>query len=255
MATASQAPSEAKVHTHVTTEQTPELILYGHSSLFYWWPVWVVGYVMALLTWLQGEVIAIGDRTYLMHPSKNLGVLYTVIIMLVIMFTNVSLRGLFSVLTIVSIMFVTVLFAWLDWWDDILNLLPYLGIHMNLGFYLMLSTVLLIVWSLAFFVFDRFTYWRLRPGQLTYERVIGGGERSYDTRGLVFEKRLEDLFRHHILGLGMGDLYIMTAGAHGEAIHIPNVTFVDRKVQAIQKLIAVKPVETTDVVVKAGEPG
>ena len=40
------------------------------------------------------------------------------------------------------------------------------------------STFLLIIWVLAFFVFDRLKFWRVRPGQLTVEYVIGGAERS-----------------------------------------------------------------------------
>ena len=37
----------------VDVAKTPQVIIYGHSWLFYWWPVWVLGYVMALLTWLH----------------------------------------------------------------------------------------------------------------------------------------------------------------------------------------------------------
>src|SRR5262245_30317978 len=105
-------------------QSLPDLKLYGHSPLVYWWPVWLVGYVFALVTYIQGVQVTIGGREFLMHPSKNLGVLYTVIFTLVILFTNVSLRGLMSVLVVVLALFFTVLFAWLGWWDDILALLP-----------------------------------------------------------------------------------------------------------------------------------
>lgn len=242
-------------HGDADQEQVPEIKIYSHSPLVYWWPVWVVGYVMALLTALGGVEIAIGDDRYLVHPSKNVGVIYTVVFMLTILFTNVSLRGLASVLTIVSTILVTVLFAWLDWWEVLLGLLPQIGIHVNLGFYVFFSTAMLIIWLLAFFVFDRLSFWRIRPGQMTFERVVGGGEKSYDTQGLVFEKKLEDFFKHHILGLGMGDLRITTTGARAEDLYIPNVAFVDRKVRRIQRLIAIKPDEAYERVVTAGEPG
>jgi hypothetical protein len=253
-------------------ENLPELKIYSHSNLLYWWPVWVLGYVMALLTALQGQSYSISTKnegeqpavvkdkegaikpegkqapnvkpegeTYLIHPSKNLGVIYTVTFVLVLLFTNVSLRGMASVVIIITAMFVTVLFAWLDWWDPILRVLPILGMHMTLGFYVVFSTVLFVVWALAFFVFDRLQYWRIRPGQMTFERVIGGGELSYDTRGMTFEKRVSDFFRNILLGLGSGDLRIKTTGARSEEIYVQNVIFVDHKVQAIQRLIAVKP--------------
>jgi len=240
---------------HAHAEHYPELKIYSHSPLFYWWPVWLLGYVFALLTYLQGEVVTIGGREFLVHPSKNIGVVYTVVFMLVILITNVTLRGMMSVVVIMAALFFTVLFAWLDWWDDILAVLPYLGIHMNLGFFLFFSTAVFLAWALAVFFFDRLEFWRVRPGQMTYERMIGGGERSYDTRGLVFEKHLEDFFKHAILGIGSGDLMIKTSGARSEEIYIPNVLFADRKVKQIQKLIAIKPDESPDRMVAAGTPG
>lgn len=236
------------------TERVPELKLYSHSSLFYWWPVWVIGYAFAVLSYFQGEMVKIGDREVHIHPSKNLGVTYTIVFTLVILITNVTLRGLVSIVVIVSVMFFAVLFAWLNWWDYILSWLPYLAMYMNLGFYVFFSTAIFIVWAMAFFVFDRMSYWRIRPGQMTFERVIGGGERSYDTRGMLFEKHLMDFFRHQVLGLGSGDLRITTSGARPEEIYIPNVLFVHRKVVQIQKLIAIKPAENEQVVT-AGTPG
>ena len=60
---------------------------------------------------------------------------------------------------------------------------------------------------------------------------------------LVFEKRSQDLFHDLILGWGAGDLTLTTGGANKETIQIPNVLLVDRKMKAIERLIAVKPEE------------
>jgi hypothetical protein len=252
MATVQDVPTTAPTPLR-STEHASELILYSHSSLVYWWPVWVFGYLMAMITWFGGEQITIGNEIYHIHPSKNLGVIFTVTTLLVILFTNVTVRGLASFMVILAVMFVTVLFAWLGWWDNIIALYPYFGIHMTLGFYVTISTGLLIMWLLAFFVFDRFRFWRIRPGQMTQERIIGEGEVSYDTRGMLFERHLTDFFRHTILGLGAGDLRILTTGAKKEEVYIPNVLFVNRKVKAIQRLIAIKPDEVTGDAVVAGQ--
>ena len=109
-----------------------------------------------------------------------------------------------------------------------------------MGFYLLFSASLLAVWLLAFFVFDRLTIWRVRPGQMIEERLVGGQARSYDTNGLVFEKRGQDLFHDIILGMGAGDLTIRTGG-NKETLQIPNVLLVGRRMKAIERLIAVKP--------------
>ena len=125
---------------------------------------------------------------------------------------------------------------------DIAKLIPYLSVHMNTGFYLVFSTGLLVIWVIMFFVFDRLTYWRIRPGQMTEEHLIGGAAESFDTNGLRFQKLGSDFFRA-VLGLGAGDLKATVAGA--ATIEIANVIFVDRKVHAIEKLISVKPERTS----------
>jgi hypothetical protein len=36
-----------------------EIRLYSHSPIFYWWPVWVVGFIMAVVTYLDGSHMAL----------------------------------------------------------------------------------------------------------------------------------------------------------------------------------------------------
>src|SRR5262245_6436831 len=154
----------------------PDVRLYSHSSLVYWWPVWVTGYVMCLITYLEGRVVPLNEtRQAIIHGSSTPGLVFTAVLLLVILITNVRLRGVASLAAILGAAFVFVLFAWLDWWDDILRVLPQLTIHLNLGFYLIFSTALLIIWLLGFFVFDRLVYWRVRPGQINEQHLIGGG--------------------------------------------------------------------------------
>jgi hypothetical protein len=80
------------------------------------------------------------------------------------------------------------------------------------------------------------------PGQLTEEHMIGGGEQSYDTRGMLFEQRADDFFRHTV-GLGFADLLLITTGARKEEIDISNVLFANQKIRTMQRLIAIKPEE------------
>ena len=218
-----------------------EINVYGHSTLLYWWPAWAFGFLIALLNAGQEKFLATASDA---QPSSALGLTYLAILLLLIVFTNVRLRGINSVVALLSVGFIAVLLAWFGWWDDIAMLIPYLSVHMNTGFYLVFSTGLLVIWLLMFFVFDRLTYWRIRPGQMTEEHLIGGGAESFDTNGLRFQKLGSDFFRA-MLGLGAGDLKATMAGERGAAIELPNVIFVDRKVEAIEKLISVKPDRTS----------
>jgi hypothetical protein len=232
-------------HTEEKALEQQELRIYSHSNFLYWWPVWLTGYIMALLTWLHGEHVQIGNTSVLFHPSKNVGVIFTVTFFLIILSTTVTLRGLKSALVILGVAFLTLLFAYLGWWERLLTWADKLAIYNNMGFYVFFSTLVFLVWAFATFVYDRMEYWRVRPGQITYERVIGGAEKSYDTRGMVFEKHREDLFRHWILGLGSGDIQITTVGARRETVYVPNVLMVNAKIDAIQRMIAAKPTAFT----------
>lgn len=253
-----------------------EIRIYGHTALFYWWPVWLLGYILGIVTYfndsrvlilhskkvrdadivvseeslkahelLQAQQIPAGtDIRERMHPNKNLGVIYGIVIFLVIIITNVPLRGLSSAVAIVLILFFTVLFAWLDYWGEILEALGRLSVHINMGFYFFFSTVLFIAWALVFFVYDRMSYWRITPGQITHEFVFGGGQTSYDTENMAFKKLRDDLFRHWVLGFGSGDMIMYPLAAtktEREELQVHNVLFVGAKLRRIQEMIAAKP--------------
>ncbi|HEY7315003.1 MAG TPA: hypothetical protein VH643_37000 [Gemmataceae bacterium] len=250
IAPAAPAPTPVYVQNPVQTVPAPqptheehpqEVRVYSHSTFFYWWPVWLCGYIMALVTRIDGQLVWIGSSQVWVHRSKNLGVLFTLLFFLVILITNVTLRGLASVVAILALAFGALLLAYFGWWEDVLNWMGMVSIYMNMGFYVFFSTLVLIVWAFSVFVYDRLGYWRVTPGQLTQDTVIGGAQKSYDTRGMVFEKKRQDLFRHWILGFGSGDINISTTGARRETFIIPNVLFVDAKVSEIQKMIAMQP--------------
>src|SRR4029079_10863320 len=161
-------------------------------------------------------------------PHSSLGVLYIFIMVITILITTVPLPGIASLVAIVTIALIIVSFSYLGWWDNILNFLGRLRVHMSVGLYVFFSSVLLVVWLVVFFVYDRMNYWRITPGQIAHRYVFGGGERTYDTEGMAFSKLRDDLFRHMILGLGSGDLVmdpLKAGGAEKEDLSIHNVLF------------------------------
>ncbi len=258
-----------------------EMIIYGHSSLFYWWPVWLIGFIYMGISLMSSGRVAIvdsyaeydeekqvirlpeerqgrklvlndtltqkegGKTTFFerMHPTKGLGVSYIFLVIMVILITNVPLRGVASAVAVAVIMVVILSFALMGWWDDILSWFGRLAIHMNAGFYGFFSGVLFIAWVMTTYVYDRMNYWRVTPGQITHEYVFGGGQISFETEGIAFKKLRDDMFRHWILGIGSGDLilYPLQAGtATREELTMHNVLFVGSKLTRAQKLIATR---------------
>jgi hypothetical protein len=266
-----------------------EITIVSHSNLFYWWPVWAGGYLMALITLFDNhrmvtvphdavlahaKMVDLGkgdprrDRAVVMLPgdrfgtevdkkiteegpqpplrhmsrSKNIGVVFAFILLAVIVITNVPLRGMWSVLIIVGFFTVLLILRLAGWLGPLFETLRLLDIRINLGGYITISTVLFVIWLITMLLFDRQIYMIFTPGQLKVCTEIGGGEKVYDAIGMTVEKQRGDIFRHRILGLGSGDLIVKTAGAQAHHFDLPNVLFINKKVQMIEDMLKRRPV-------------
>lgn len=190
-----------------------------------------------------GDPLPRADDPHLrMTAHSSYGVLWATVLILVIVITNVPLRGLWSVVVIVFIVMISVIFALLGWWDAILSAIKLLDIRINAGGYFFISLILFGIWLTTMLLFDRQLYMIFTPGQLKVCLEIGGGETAYDTAGMVIQKQRDDLFRHWILGLGSGDLIVRTSGANAHEFHLNNVLFAGRKLQMIEQMQRDRPV-------------
>jgi hypothetical protein len=174
--------------------------------------------------------------------SKNYGVIFTTVLLLVIVITNVPLRGMWSVVVILLVIMLVIIFSLAGWWDTILGWLVLLHIHINSAGYLSIAIVLFAVWLITFLFFDQQIYMVFTPGQVKVRTEIGGGEVVYDSMGMTVQKQRSDLFRHWILGLGSGDLLVTTTGAAAHHFDLPNVLFIGKKVQMIEDMLREKAV-------------
>jgi hypothetical protein len=277
------------------SSSSDEVRVISHSNIFYWWPVWAVGFIMGIWTfWIDGgymvtvppgskaviaeevryhdskdntvvtaknrEIIMAEDGKKLpretstsadpeqprlhMARGKALGVLFCTTLLLVITITNVPLRGMWSVVVIITVVLLAVIVALAGWWEAIVTKLSLLDIRINAGGYFFISGILFTIWAIATFFFDRQTYIVFTPGQFKVCQSVGEGERVYDTMGLSLERQRGDLFRHYILGLGSGDLVVKTTGAQAHHFDLPNVLWIGRKVSQIEELLRKRKVET-----------
>jgi hypothetical protein len=288
----STAPAPAPP-TSTRSPDEIEIRIISHSNLFYWWPVWAIGLILGLLSWIFGEtmvivpansevyptatvevqksgtemaklanrdVVVLPDNKHLLadqlkdakdggkrpklhvSPSKNYGVIFATVLLLVIVITNVPLRGMWSVVVILLVIMMVIIFSLAGWWEAILGTLALLSIHINAGGYVFISLILLGVWLVTFIFFDQQVYMIFTPGQVKVRTEIGGGEVVYDTVGMTVQKQRSDLFRHWILGLGSGDLLVTTTGAAAHHFDLPNVLFIGKKVQMIEDMLREKAV-------------
>ncbi|HEY1379349.1 MAG TPA: hypothetical protein VGF55_21275 [Gemmataceae bacterium] len=261
-----------------TLDHRPEsVVVISHSPLFYWWPVWAVGFLMAGLTYLHGYQVAFvppgtvaeqgrqvegfdGPRDVLVAPtgrplpaaadgeelkqprlrmaaSNDLGIIWALVLCLVIVVTNVPLRGLWSFMVIMALIFASILLAVLGLWDPIVRAVRVVDVHITGFSYLSISLFLFAAWLVTVLLFDRMVYMVFTRGQLRVRMAVSQGESVYDTRGMMVERHRDDLFRHWLLGFGSGDLTVRTGGPNTRQLELPNVLGIGRKLALIHTML------------------
>jgi hypothetical protein len=171
-----------------------------------------------------------------MASQSYLGIIFMLTLLLVIVITNVPLRGMWSVVVIVSVILLSVIFYLTDLWGTIAHWFVVLDIHINAAGYFFISAVLFTIWAITVFWFDQQIYIIFTPGLMKVREQIGSGETAYDASGMTIEHLRDDIFRHWILGLGSGDLVVHPAGPQSRELRLSNVLFVTRKLQLIENL-------------------
>jgi hypothetical protein len=262
--------------TSAARAEPSSVTIIGHSNLFYWWPVWAISFLLALLTYLGGYVMAIvpagteaektrlvegvGERDVLILPAdqklpvdnirggpaqprlrvalgNGLGSVFVTVLLLVIVITNIRLSGMASLVTVVLVLLLAVLFAVTGLWDLIFWFVNKSDVHITAAGYLCIATPLFFIWLVVLLVYDRLTYATFSRGQFTIHYAFGAGATSHEALGLNLEKKRDDLFRHWLLGFGSGDLVIRTGGANRQTFELPNVLFVGAKLALAQRLL------------------
>jgi hypothetical protein len=261
----------------VPDDRPVEVVVISHSPLFYWSPVWAVGFLMAGLSFWQGEQVAFvptgtvvargarvegheGTRDVLIAPvgqtlpaasntdelkqprlrmttSNNPGIIWAMTLLIVILITHVQLRGVWSFVVLILLVFATILLAVLEMWDSILRAIGIIDIHVNAFGYLSISLFLFVAWVLVFLIFDRLEYMIFTRGRLRVRTAIGEGEKVFDMRGMVLKRHRDDMFRHWLLGFGSADLTVFTSGANAQQIEMANVLAIGHKLELINRML------------------
>src|SRR5262245_55850523 len=270
-------PSQPVPVTVVPDKRPVQVVIISHSPLYYWWPVWAIGFIAAAISYWEGMQMAFvppgtvaerqvqvagldGPRDILVAPegqplpqgsdsdelqqprlrmstSNSIGMVWAMTLLLVVVATHVKLRGLWSVIVIILIAFTTVLLAILGLWDPILGALRFIDIHINAFGYLSISLFLFVAWLIMFLVVDRMTYMIFTRGRLRVRKALGEGEQVFDMCGMMFERHRDDLFRHVLLGFGTADLTVHTSGANARQLEMPNVLGVGHKLSLINTML------------------
>jgi hypothetical protein len=222
----------------------------------YWWPVWLVGFCLALVTYLDGGRMAylpagthVEGRALVLPESASpeepqervahnpyLGTWFFLTLLIVFVCSNVQLRGLWEGIAVLFLAVALLVVLHFGLWGTLADWVRQLHVHINLAGYLFVSCGLLAVWLACVFVFDRRTYVAFSAGQVRIREHIGQAEKVYDVTNMTFQVLPNVFLRHRVLGLyGAGDLVIRTGGPHSEVLEWPNVLFARSRFRQIQE--------------------
>jgi len=273
--------------THTIDENKPKtqkidyIVVYGHSNLLYWWPVWLVSFILAGVTYFDGHRMAVtppgtvverdtevpgipGRHDVLVAPegksfqmahegetakpgltvsgNNSLGVVFVATLVVVALASTILLRGLVSVIAVVLMITAVIALAFLNLWNPILAFVGGLDIRMNAAGYLAVGIPLLLAWLFVVFVYDRQVYMVFDSGQIRYVLDVGDSEVVIPAEGASVEKKRNDVFRHWLLGFGTGDLVIRFGGSGGRSLELENVVGVSRKLVVVNQMLREKAV-------------
>ena len=73
MTTAAPTGPLAAPAPHLTREGPTAITIISHSNLYYWWPVWAFGFVMTIVTWTEGYVMAVVPHSAVVYVDVTKG--------------------------------------------------------------------------------------------------------------------------------------------------------------------------------------
>jgi hypothetical protein len=257
MSTATTTPMMTSHLVHA-----PDIRIYSHTRVLYWWPVWAIAFAMALWTWLDHRALAIVPENSsiagniltapedvqleqrLVHVSRSPlpGAIFIATLLFIAIFSNASLRGPWALFFGAVVACFLLFFSWMHWWGPIARSLGLLRIYINLAGYLAVAIPLFAAWLLTFFFLDRRTYIVFGASQLRVCDELGEAEKVFDASGVAFEKQPYDWFRR-LVGCGAGDLVVRTGGTSAQTYELSNVVRVGRWLNRVEARLKTRDVE------------
>jgi hypothetical protein len=84
--------SERNVAIATASARVPQVFVYSHSTLYYWWPAWLFGFIIGIIKTVL--VNPENQRAEEWGPESAMGLSYVALLLLLIIVTNVRLRGI-----------------------------------------------------------------------------------------------------------------------------------------------------------------
>ncbi len=218
----------------------PQVKCSAHSALIYWWPVWAMGFILAGWTALgdhhvalvpagstvDGNVVAAPEGSNPLLTGVHLtrssvpGVLFVATILAVLVLRGGWLTERRAITLLTGSALVAGFVSVLDGWGPVASGAAYLGIYLNLGAYLVLSTGLFVLWMIHFFVLDRRSYVIITSEGVRLREGPDAPELTFPREEVSLEAEPYDWFRW-LIGFGAGRVAVRVGDRRLELANVP----------------------------------
>lgn len=237
------SPEQREAAALPKQEKIPdEVKLWSHSTILYWWIVWVYGYFCAAVTYLSGKEFAWTDDNVehvasKIHENPWLGSSFLLVVLFVIIFSAVRVKGYVVVMAAMALLISALLADKVGLHPTNLFKFQLPPVHMSFGFYMIISSVLFLFWFVAVFIMDRASYWRFTPGAAEQINFHFVEDHRFPTLMMQVKSRPVDFMRK-MLGLNMTRDIVLLFNMGGNKVEfaIPNAWNVKRKLRHIEAM-------------------
>lgn len=180
-------------------------------------------------------------------PQNLLGMLFLSMLAFNLLTMGLDLPRFSIVAVLFGILFVVFFLLWLgahfelDLMRPIHAVISHIYAVANRGFYVMvfvtLMIVFLIIWATRFL-----DYWEIMPNEIMHHHGPLSDLERYPTMNLKFDKEIPDVLEYVLLGAGRLVLHIPNVS---KAIVLDNVLFINRKEEALKRVMSRLEVRVT----------
>ena len=161
--------------------------------------------------------------------NNNYGVVFVGAILFVIIVTNLTLRGMASIIAIGLFIIAGLFVALMGWWDDIFAWLGGLDVRMNAGGYLAVAIPLLVIWLFSTFVYDHYTYLIVSRGRCRSAGRSATANSRWMHPGCCWRRSGTTSSATGCWDWARGDLHVKTGTPSNLDFDLPNVLFIGWK--------------------------
>lgn len=169
--------------SHQGQDGAEEIVIYSHSPILYWWPVWLYAAFCFVVTYCWHEPINPGGlKDVNVFPHPWLGVSFVFVFFFVLTFSNLKMQGPAPVIVVMAIALLIIgaeVAFGLDW---MLRKFRLLFIYANEAFYAAVGIYLFAFWFIVVFIVDRMRSHHFKVGQIIEKDPFGGGKVIPDAR-------------------------------------------------------------------------